>query len=65
MGDAYAWYIEYVTQYLKRDWGADLLLVGSNTPMLSTAEWNSDINKLMIGKSIAEGTIQLKSFYHD
>lgn len=57
MGDAYKWYIEFVTQYLQRDWGADLLLVGSNTPLLSTAEWNSDINKLMIGKSIAEGTI--------
>lgn len=63
MGDAYNWYIQFTTQYLKRDANADLLLVGSNTPMLSTAEWNGDINKLMTGKAIAEGTIQLSSFF--
>lgn len=61
MGGAYSWFINFTTQYLKRDAGAELLLVGSNTPLLSTAAWTSDSNKLMVGKAIAEGTISLKS----
>jgi hypothetical protein len=63
MGDAYAWYINYVTYYLKRDPNAELLLVGSNTPMLSTASWSSETNKIMMGKAIAEGSISMKSWY--
>ena len=63
MGDAYSWYIQYVTNYLKRDYRVDFLLVGSNSPLLSTAEWSSDINKLMIGKAVSGGQLSLKQFY--
>jgi hypothetical protein len=52
MGDAYTWYINYVTNYLRRDANTEFLLVGSGTPMLSTASWSSDVNKVMIGKYI-------------
>lgn len=53
MGDAYSWYIMYVTNYLKRDANAEFLLSGSGAPMLSTASWSSEVNKIMIGKSVS------------
>jgi hypothetical protein len=63
MGDAYSWYIEYCIQYLRRDASSEFLLIGGNTPMLSTASWSSEINKLMIGRAISQGSISMKSMW--
>mgnify|MGYP000084531501 CR=1 FL=1 len=53
MGDGYSWYIQYVTNYLKRDANAEFMLVGAGTPMLSTVSWSSEVNKLMMGKAVS------------
>jgi hypothetical protein len=60
MGDAYSWYISYVTNYLKKDANAEFLLVGNGTPMLSTASWSSDVNKLMMGKAVSQDSNSMK-----
>jgi hypothetical protein len=63
MGDAYSWYITYVTNYLKRDASAEFLLMGSGTPMLSTASWSSEVNKLMMGKAVSQDGSSMKLLF--
>jgi hypothetical protein len=63
MGDAYSWYISYVTNYLKRDANAEFLLVGGGTPMLSTASWSSDVNMLMMGKAVSQDSNSMKLLF--
>lgn len=43
-----------------KDWDEDFLLVANNTPMLSTTEWKSPINKIMIGKAAAYRDILMR-----
>lgn len=64
MGDAYNYYVKIVKQRLDRkvkDWDEDFLLVANNTPMLSTIEWKSPINKIMIGKAAAYRDILIRN----
>jgi hypothetical protein len=63
MGDAYNWYIMYVTNYLKRDANAEFLLMGSGTPMLSTASWSSETNMLMMGKAVSQDSSSMKLLF--
>jgi hypothetical protein len=63
MPDAFSQFVKVVQQRLDRkvkDWDEDFLLVANNTPMLSTAEWKSPINKIMIGKAAAYRDILLR-----
>ena len=63
MGDAFNHFVKVVDTRLKRkvkDWDEDFLLVANNTPMLSTVEWKTPINKIMIGKAAAFRDILLR-----
>ena len=63
MPDAFNHFTKLVRQRLERkvkDWDEDYLLVANNTPMLSTAEWKSPINKIMIGKAAAYRDILIR-----
>jgi hypothetical protein len=64
MPDAFNYFVKVVNQRLQRkvkDWDEDFLLVGNNTPMLSTAEWKTPINKIMIGKAAAYRDILMRN----
>jgi hypothetical protein len=63
MKDAYSWYISYVTSYLVRDANAEFLLFGGGTPMLSTASWSSEVNKLMMGKAVSQDGSSMKLLF--
>jgi hypothetical protein len=63
MPDAYSHFVKVVKQRLERkvkDWDEDFLLVANNTPMLSTTEWKSPINKIMVGKAAAYRDILIR-----
>jgi hypothetical protein len=64
MPDAFNYFVKVVNQRLQRkvkDWDEDFLLVANNTPMLSTAEWKTPINKIMIGKAAAYRDILMRN----
>ena len=63
MLDAFNHFSKLVRGRLERkvkDWDEDFLLVANNTPMLSTTEWKSPINKIMIGKAAAYRDILMR-----
>lgn len=63
MPDAINHFIKYCTTKWTRkikDWDTDFLLVASNTPLLSSAEWKSPTNMIMIGKAAAYRDILLR-----
>jgi hypothetical protein len=64
MADAFNYFVKVVKQRLDRkvkDWDEDFLLVANNMPMLSTAEWKSPINKILIGKAAAYRDILIRN----
>jgi hypothetical protein len=60
MPDAYNHFVQVATQGLSKVPDDDFLLVGSNMPLLSTVDWESAVNKIMIGKAIAYRGILLR-----
>lgn len=60
LSDAFENFIKTVDQGLSDSPQDHYLLVGNNMPLLSTADWNSSINKIMIGKAIAGKGILLR-----
>lgn len=60
MPDAFTNFVNVVKQGLDRFPDDEFLLVGNNMPILSTIEWSSPVNKLLIGKAIAYRGILLR-----
>jgi len=63
MPDAFNYFVKVVKNSLERkvkDWDQDFLLVANNTPMLSTVEWKSPTNKIMIGKAAASRDVLIR-----
>ena len=60
LSDAFDFFVNTVSSNLSKNPDDEFLLVGNNMPMLSTIEWSSPINKIMIGKVISSRGILLR-----
>jgi hypothetical protein len=54
MGQAYDWFVGYIKPILKNNPNLDFLWVVNGVPALSTAAWNSETTKIMIGKAFRD-----------
>ena len=60
MSDAFEYFVKIASNGLPKSPDDEYLLVGNNMPLLSTSEWSSPINKIMIGKAISQRGILLR-----
>jgi hypothetical protein len=55
MGNAYLWYITICKKFWMKngnEWEFDFMLVANDMPLISTTEWTSEINYIMMGWSV-------------